>query len=75
MAATRKSSFYWAVYNFLNRIRELYHGKCWKADPRFRAPMVSLPNGTPVFTRDIVMFYHPYLGFTKGLVTEFCKPV
>eukprot|EP00731_Ephydatia_muelleri_P029726 Em0021g249a len=45
----------------------------WKTDPHFRAPMVCLPNGTPVFTRDVVLFYHPHLGFTKGLVTEFFK--
>lgn len=60
---------------FPTTARELYHSRCWKTDPRFKAPMVSLPNGTPLFTRDIVLFYHPCLGFTKGLVSEFFKKV
>ena len=52
--------------------RELYHGMLWRTDPRFRAPMVNLVDGTSVFVRDCVSFHHPNLGnSTKGLVVEF----
>ena len=42
--------------------RELYHGVLWCTDPRFRAPMVNLVDGTSVIVRDCVSFHHPNLG-------------
>ena len=52
-------------------VRELYHGRRWNTDPRFRIPMVNLSCGASIFFRDVVTIEHPYLGSTKGLVTHF----
>ena len=59
------------VTNGYHPSRELYHGRRWNTDPRFRTPMVNLSNGASIFVRDVITFEHPYLGCTKGLVTDY----
>lgn len=59
------------VTNGYHPSRELYHGRRWNTDPRFRTPMVSLSCGASIFVRDVFSFEHPYFGSTKGLVTHF----
>ncbi|KAL5473641.1 hypothetical protein EMCRGX_G028149 [Ephydatia muelleri] len=47
----------------------------WCNDPRFSSPMATLVNGTSVFVRDCVYFYHSILGTTKGKIVRFFHKV
>ena len=54
-----------------NLCSEMYEARRWNEDPRFQAPMTTLPNGTRVFIGDYVSSLHCF-GRLKKLVVEVC---
>ena len=68
---SRKPIMYTAViYEFIF-FSEIYHAEAWCNNPRFLLLMVKLLDGTSIFLRDCVSFFHLVLGIATGVVKKF----
>ena len=53
---------------------EVYHGRMWHNDPRFKTHMAEV-NGFHVYVGDMIEFIHPQHGVLLGKLLKFYQKV